>query len=740
MKKFSIISIIIFLGSALLFSGIQNFPKIQNALAAKASSAQGPAAPDLNYRVWECYDDGTIDPCHNSLNAVEVLSGTSAWAVGNGGLILNWDGTTWTKVTSPTSLNLNALEMSSATDGWAVGESGTILHWDGGAWTSAASPTGSTLNDLSAVSNTNIWGVGNSGTIIHWDGISWSSVTSPVLNRTFYGISMVSATDGWISGSSGTLLHLEGGNWTSKTSGTTYALYDVSMLSATDGWIVGDRNIFWRWNGSTWTQAANSPFSSISSVYMVQAFGTNDAWVAGFDNGYTELYHFNGSTWNLITGNISIINYNEIEPIPGSVSMEAWVVGDVTTLIHWTGSVMNTINQGKWAEAGFRDLAFASPGNGWAAGCMFPFSQGRNANWDGSQWQTGGNDCSYSIDFVPGSNGSQAWAVGTFGDLRYWNGSTWTDVTSPVGADLLSVSMLSASEGWAVGGGYDLSAGSNQSVIIRYQGGAWNKVTNPTTNNLTGVAIVSASDGWAVGAAGTILHWNGSAWATFTSPVTKELNSIFMVSSTDGWAVGATGTILHWNGSAWSIVSSPTTQGLTNVTMYSAKKGWAVGYNGTILRWDGTNWSLVPSPTKNYLEAVAFADWNEVWIAGGSNLLRYREPPAALTINYTTGAAGSKFTLSGVDFPAESTVLVFVNGQQVGSLQTDINGGFTFLLDSTGAEDGFYLVTVSVNPSASVRFDLNAAEPVRDGSGEMVFTIPPNSAFHNSVQLPFIKR
>jgi hypothetical protein len=56
------------------------------------------------------------------------LSSGHAWAVGEGGLILHWDGSAWLSEPSNTRSNLRGAWESSAGDVWAVGDFGTILH------------------------------------------------------------------------------------------------------------------------------------------------------------------------------------------------------------------------------------------------------------------------------------------------------------------------------------------------------------------------------------------------------------------------------------------------------------------------------------------------------------------------------------------------------------------------------------------------------------------------------------
>jgi hypothetical protein len=91
----------------------------------------------------------------SELTAVSTISGTGAWAVGDfapggtGGpqdtLILRWDGTAWSRVSSPSpgplTNVLTGVSAGPAGDAWAVGSyvsksvrDTLILHWNGTAW------------------------------------------------------------------------------------------------------------------------------------------------------------------------------------------------------------------------------------------------------------------------------------------------------------------------------------------------------------------------------------------------------------------------------------------------------------------------------------------------------------------------------------------------------------------------------------------------------------------------------
>jgi hypothetical protein len=110
-------------------------------------------------------------------------------------LILRWDGTTWSRVASP-SPGRNAVlnGVSAAPDGtaWAVGDScmsgcGTaseidrtlILRWNGTTWSSVASPSPgriAVLDGVSVAPGGGVWAVGSSDghtLLLRWNGTAW---------------------------------------------------------------------------------------------------------------------------------------------------------------------------------------------------------------------------------------------------------------------------------------------------------------------------------------------------------------------------------------------------------------------------------------------------------------------------------------------------------------------------------------------------------------------------------------
>jgi hypothetical protein len=88
--------------------------------------------------------DASILRCSSTTSCVQQSSGgalysvwgtsaTNIYAVGAGGRILHFDGTSWTPMTSPTSARLGRVAGSGPNDIWAASDT-LLLHFDGSAW------------------------------------------------------------------------------------------------------------------------------------------------------------------------------------------------------------------------------------------------------------------------------------------------------------------------------------------------------------------------------------------------------------------------------------------------------------------------------------------------------------------------------------------------------------------------------------------------------------------------------
>ncbi len=351
----------------------------------------------------------------NELKGVDAVSSSNAWAVGDyqsdgtgayQTLVLHWNGTTWSQVSSPnpssTANYLLGVSMLSSTNGWAVGEffngslwNTLILHWNGSSWSQVSSPDPSTANNdlsgVSVVSSSNAWAVGtyyNTNTsasdtlILHWNGTKWSQKPSPSPSpyNYLYGVSAVSSSNAWAVGSDSTggpgipgsvahtlVLHWNGTKWSMakspNPSSTSNALRGVSADSSSDAWAVGGYTndasqvpdtLILHWNGRTWSKIGSpNPGSSDNYLSGVSALSSSDAWAVGsYYNGSvwnTLILHWNGSKWSKVMSPNPGTSVNNLFGVGAGSSSNAWAVGSLqssggldTLVLRWKGT--------KWSQ------------------------------------------------------------------------------------------------------------------------------------------------------------------------------------------------------------------------------------------------------------------------------------------------------------------------------------------------------------------------------------------------------
>jgi hypothetical protein len=144
---------------------------------------------------------------------------------------------------------------------------------------------------------------------------------------------------------------------------------------------------------------------------------------------------------------------------------------------------------------------------------------------------------------LEGTAGNDLWYGGS-STLRHWNGSIATVFALPF--SLYGVWAASPTQAFAVGymGG-----------IAHWNGTTWTQVTSPTTTTLQTIWGTSASNVYAAGA-GVFLHYDGTTWALFPEqPPESLVVSIWGTGPNDLFVAGNEG--LHrWDGTRWLPVAT----------------------------------------------------------------------------------------------------------------------------------------------------------------------------------------
>lgn len=154
-----------------------------------------------------------------------------AWAVGTGGTIIEYNGTSWRQIgmadflgVKPPTATLYAV--SHAQDGtiMAVGAGGvTVRRGTDATWSSVPSGVTVNLNGVAATSATDALAVGDNGTVLHWNGSNLmaadaSSFPQGKPGGSLRSIHCYNPMDCWMVGGDSTIWHLSGSTW-SKYSG-----------------------------------------------------------------------------------------------------------------------------------------------------------------------------------------------------------------------------------------------------------------------------------------------------------------------------------------------------------------------------------------------------------------------------------------------------------------------------------------------------------------------------------------
>ena len=278
--------------------------------------------------------------------------------------------------------------------------------------------------------------------------------------------------------------------------------------------------------------------------------------------------------------------------------------------------------------------------NSWAVG-EFGFIY----RWNGSTWSRQTTPTTSTLNTVWGSSASDAFAGGDHGTMLRWNGSSWSAMSFPSSGSVYGIWGSSASNVFAV---------TSTGQVLRYNGSGWGVVAT-ASGALWSVFGSSASDVYVSGENGVVMRFNGTSWSSMNTPASGTIAGIWAGSASNLVAVGAsaagtTGLAYSSSGSSWSSVSTGTSRVLTSVWGPSASDLYVTGEAGTILRFNGTSWSSMSSGTTDLLWAVtgppsgtggAFAvGYNSTLVtgSGSGSLLAAVRDPGTISLEAARGA------------------------------------------------------------------------------------------------------
>jgi hypothetical protein len=289
---------------------------------------------------WHATADPYVGSVRGGYELMTAISDGDIWVLDdfrqyrNELLMHRWDGRSWqlSEISLPggASGSFNAISALSKDDIWAVGYTSQptkyeplIMHWDGTDWTAISTPSaasGGYLTGVEAIAPDDVWAVGDNALTMHWDGSSWTTVPIPdsmLQDSNLKAVSAFSANDVWALGdwihSEALAVHWDGKAWSWVPTRHYGNLEDIVAISANDVWAVGSdytagpgtNTLIMHWNGTSWSviPSPNSSRSPDNYLHGVAASGPDDVWAvgsAGSPNGDTLVLHWDGVSWSIV--------------------------------------------------------------------------------------------------------------------------------------------------------------------------------------------------------------------------------------------------------------------------------------------------------------------------------------------------------------------------------------------------------------------------------------------------------
>lgn len=255
---------------------------------------------------------------------------------------------------------------------------------------------------------------------------------------------------------------------------------------------------------------------------------------------------------------------------------------------------------------------------------------GKIMRFDGSSWNAVDIGSTVPlVNWVYGFGPNDLYFVGNEGLVLHYDGSTFTQQTTPTDQNLWGVWGSGPNDVYAVGGN---GREENQATILHYDGTAWTKTATPTHDRPAVYAYfkvwgTSADNVIVVGMQGSIASLTPNGFVEVESGTAEDLVSLWGTGPDNIVAVGGrnNGQTVVWDGTTWTHKSLAPLPGLNGVWMRDAKKAHIGGVDGTLATLDVDTLEYTVEDNDTALVIHALFGTDRLYAVGGS-LLSNRPP------------------------------------------------------------------------------------------------------------------
>ena len=547
-------------------------------------------APDESGRQWE----RMAVPGNLPLHSLWGPRADALIAVGWMGCVLHFDGREWHQrrggvvdesgrfAACAENTPLFAIDGNADGQAWAVGDDGMILHFDGSDWGQESAPTRINLRAVACAGYGTVYAAGGEGTVLKRDlDGRWTSLDCP-LGSGFQAMLLLGDDELLLAGGRyfvdqggfrGELVRYREGQFQALTFSTPMPRLRAVKAYKEGVLIVGDQGHLYYLKELRLERLESN---SIHDLMDIVALPTGEALAVGdFGTIMTAAEDFTAalapppeapapSPWTAMASPTDRQLWGVHEAADGT----CYACGEAGTVL--------VLEEGRWrALPAPSELAVHcvwDSGQGlFAAG-----QQGRIYRYDGSRWQLHFDlHLDLTILAMWGSAPDSIFAVGDEGLILHFDGLGWKRMPSGTQSALYGL--------WGWDSRHLLAVG-DFGLVLRYNGKEWAEFNVGTENFLYGVWGPALDDIYTVGLSGTLAHFNGSRWQLQPTRLRDDLLSVSGTASGHAYAVGTRGCLLRLEGDQWITEPGVTDRGLRAVCASRAGAVYAVGDRGTILR------------------------------------------------------------------------------------------------------------------------------------------------------------
>ena len=510
---------------------------------------------DFDGQQWHHRRGGVVDPGSQSyapcaentpLFAITGDDTGRAWAVGDNGTVIAFDGDTWHGQSSPTQANLRGIARTPGGRLFAVGGGGTVISSMGdGQWELLDCPVAAGFQTILALSDDELLMAGGRyfvdaggfrGELVRWHKGTFSSVE---VDKAMPRLRSLRAykTGVLIAADQGHLYYRHGSRIDQLRVDSRHDLMDTIALPGGEALVVGDF--------STLMTAApdfvKALAPSASDADQQTHWQTMDA----------------GTTHNLWG----------LKPSHDGASVYA--CGDAGTVLHYRNQQWHALPT--ISDAAVHCLWDAGEDGLYAGGQMGQIFRYREGAW------TLAYDLFLDITILDlwGSSPDCIYAVGDEGLVLHWNGADWQRMVSGTKSALYSI--------WGHDDTHILAVG-DFGLVLRWNGETWAEFYAGTENFLFDIWGDALDNIFIVGLSGTLVHFDGKRWNLTPTRARDDLMAVDGLPGHPPFAVGTQGNILRFDGNQWQPETSPTSAGLRAVCVCPDGTVFAAGSQGTVLK------------------------------------------------------------------------------------------------------------------------------------------------------------